>query len=125
MNIALLALVLLVGAFAIPSAEAQGNCAADRPCLGPIYNRGTDLIIEWSDPGRSNHWNFGWSRDGIDTWSDFDVKNRGFTIHNFHRNTRYQFRVQGCYKPPVQRSICSPYEEITVRTCGSSKNPCR
>ena len=61
----LLTVLLLAGLWALPS-EAQRQCAADRPCLGPIYNQGANLIVEWSDPGRSNHWNFGWSRDGID-----------------------------------------------------------
>jgi len=120
----LLAVLLLAGLWALPS-EAQQQCAADRPCLGPVYNQGTNLIVEWSDPGRSNHWNFGWSRDGMDVWNDHDVQQRRFTIRNFHRNTKYQFRVQGCYKPPVQRSVCSPFQEIEVRSCGSTRNPCR
>jgi hypothetical protein len=118
------AVLLLAGFWALPS-EAQRQCAADRPCLGPIYNQGANLIVEWSDPGNSNHWNFSWSRDGMDVWNDFDVKNMRFTIRNFHANTRYQFRVQGCYKPLLQRSVCSPIEEITVRSCGAKSNPCR
>lgn len=120
-GVALAGLLAAAGSYA-----GQVNaCKADRPCFTAVYNEGATLVIEWTDPGDSNHWNFRWSRDGMDVWNDFDVKARHFRLKNFRANTNYQFAVQGCYKPPLQRSRCSPFEEIEIRSCGSKAKPCR
>ena len=118
---------VLVGAVTTGGVDAgQVNaCKADRPCFTAVYNDGTTLVIEWTDPGRSNHWNFRWSRDGMDVWNDSDVNVQNFRLKNFRANTNYQFAVQGCYKPPLQRSICSPFEQVEVRSCGAKNRPCR
>ena len=112
-------------AAALGQAGQVNACKADRPCITAVYNDRATLVIEWNDPGNSNHWNFRWSRDGMDVWKDFDVNARHFRIKDFHANTNYQFAVQGCYKPPLQRSQCTPFEQVEVRSCGSKANPCR
>ena len=102
-------------------------CPYDRPCIKAVYNEGTNLIIEWNDTEARTHYNFRWSRPGKQVIQVEVQGGKGgrFTLRNFRPNTRYTFAVQGCRKPLIGSSTCTPWYELTVISCGSPLNPCR
>ena len=119
---------LIAGLFfmALP-AQAQRSCPADRPCILAVYNERTNLVVEWNDTEDRDHYNLRWSRPGK---SVEQVEVRGgsggrFTLKDFMPDTRYTFAVQGCRKPLVGRSECTPWYEETVTSCGARATPCR
>jgi len=102
-------------------------CAAGMPCILAVYNKGTDLIVEWNDTDERDRYNFRWSRPGKAEQQFETPGGRGgsFTIGNFHRNTSYTFKVQGCKKPLIGRSSCTSWYQEDRTSCGSTKDPCR
>lgn len=102
-------------------------CPADRPCIIAVYNEGPNLIVEWNDSEKRDHYNFRWSRPGKQVKQMELPGGRGgrFTLKNFRPNTRYTFSVQGCRKPIIGRSRCTPWYQETVTSCGTRWNPCR
>lgn len=113
---------------AAPSAASPARgCAVDRPCILAVYNVRANLVVEWNDTEKRDHYNVRWSRPGR---SEAQVERPGgtggsFTLKNFNSNTRYTFKVQGCKKPLIGRSTCTPWYEETITSCGSRANPCR
>jgi hypothetical protein len=106
---------------------AQRGCPADRPCIQAVYNKRANLIVEWNDPENRDHYNLRWSRPGKAEVQREIRGGRGgsFTLKDFHPDTKYVFKVQGCKKPLIGRSTCTPwYEEVTT-SCGSRAKPCR
>lgn len=120
---ALLAATLLPDASATP----PRSCAADRPCILAVYNVRTKLVVEWNDTESRDHYNVRWSRPNKEVVQVERGGGRGgsFELKNFRGNTRYTFAVQGCTKPLIGRSSCTPWYEETVLSCGARSNPCR
>jgi len=111
-----------------PSAASPAwGCAVDRPCILAVYNIRANLIVEWNDTEKRDHYNLRWSRPGKPEVQLDRPGGRGgsFTLKNFHADTSYTFKVQGCTKPLIGRSTCTPRYEETTRSCDSHANPCR
>lgn len=107
--------------------ESSGTyCPHDRPCITAVYNERANLIIEWKDTETRDHYNFRWSRPGKPARQIELGGGRGgkFTLRNFRGNTRYTFSVQGCHKPFIGSSTCTPWYDLTVTSCGAITNPC-
>lgn len=102
-------------------------CPYDRPCIQAVYNEGTNLVVEWNDTEARTHYNFRWSRPGRPVQQVEVRGGRGgrFILRNFWPNTRYTFAVQGCKRPFIGASKCTPWYDLTVTTCGALSNPCR
>lgn len=111
----------------LPPATSVRLCPVDRPCIRAVYNERANLIVEWSDTESRDRYNLRWSRPGKPVKQLEIHGGRGgrFVLRNFRPNTRYTFAVQGCRKPLIGRSKCTPWYEETVLSCGARWNPCR
>ena len=131
----MLRLPLMAGAFFLASsatfqpgfAGVVEGCAYDRPCIKNVHENGLDLVVNWTGTENFSHYNVRWSRPGKAP-AQFEVgggRSGSARIKNFHSNTEYQYAVQGCNKPMIGRSQCSPWENGSYTTCGSTRRPCR
>ena len=92
-------------------------CPDDRPCFGQAFVDRDGLYFDWDDFGgnRYTHYNVRWSRAGIEE-RQFETRNEFFTIRNPHRQTVYTLKVQGCRRPVIGASTCTPWEARRFRT---------
>ncbi|HEX9400990.1 MAG TPA: fibronectin type III domain-containing protein [Anaeromyxobacter sp.] len=113
---------------ALPAqASPQRLCPADRPCILAVFNERANLVVEWNDSEERDHYNLRWSRPDKAAKQVEVSGGRGgrFTLKNFKPDTLYTFAVQGCRKPLIGRSTCTPWYEETVTSCGARATPCR
>lgn len=118
---------LIAGLFMALPAQAQRSCPSDRPCILAVYNERTNLIVEWNDTEDRDHYNLRWSHPGksVEQVEIPGGSGSKFTVKDFLPDTRYTFAVQGCRKPLVGRSECTPWYEETALSCGARATPCR
>ena len=88
-------------------------CAADRPCFDGMGMSGDALQASWTATEVFDHFNFRWSRPGRrETQHQVGGGRDGaFTINNARRCTGYTLKVQGCNRPFIGSSTCTPWEE--------------
>ena len=89
------------------------QCPVDRPCFDSLTMSGNALQISWSATEAFDHFNFRWSRPGRDE-SQQEVsggRQGSFSINNANRCVKYTLKVQGCNKPLIGSSTCTPWAE--------------
>lgn len=101
------------------------NCAVGQPCLYPPREEGADIVYRWLSDEGFDHFNVRWSSPGHQAAQvELDKNARVYRVRGARRNTLYQFSVQGCHKPLVGSSRCSPWASVSYLTCGAVSKPC-
>lgn len=121
-RVAMLAAALAIGAGAMMTgdsslaSEARG-CAYDRPCIDDAYyTKSKNIYVTWTATENFSHYNVRWWRPGR---AHEQVQVRGgrsgrFRVKNVRAWTTYEFLIQGCNKPFLGSSKCSPWEPAEV-----------
>jgi hypothetical protein len=125
-RVATLAAALAIGAGAMFTggnslASPPSGCAYDRPCIDDAYyTKSRNVYVTWTATESFSHYNVIWWRRGK---ARVQVERPGgrsgwIRIRNVNAWTTYKFLVQGCNKPFLGSSECSPWEpaEVEVRS---------
>jgi hypothetical protein len=91
----------------------QQNCEADRPCIDNIYQDGNSIVVEWFSMNGYDHYNVRWEGSDGSIWRQREIpggyKRSDRLNHVLEPGVGYSASIQGCKKPLIGDSDCSPW----------------